>query len=75
MQRRQRIGDWIGKSRGLLPFSQQEREWLLLHIGYLIYLDMLPPLCVRRKSAADGWLGLGLFLPLYLFVLWKLFAG
>jgi hypothetical protein len=42
---------------------------------YLARLDMPPVSCRRRVDRYENWLGLALFLPPYLFVLWKVFTG
>jgi hypothetical protein len=45
-------------------------------LDYLIRLDMLPPPCIRQKRSLHGmWLGLTLYLPSCLFVMWKVFTG
>ncbi len=66
----------------------QDRDWKIsqapedlarLHDAcyrvYLVRLDMLPVPYRRRVGRYENWLGLALFLPPYLFVLWKLFPG
>ena len=45
------------------------------HRVYLVRLDMPPIPCRRKVSRYEQWLGLALFLPSYLFVLWKLLMG
>ena len=47
----------------------------LLAYVYLMGLDMLPAPYRRKRGRYENWLGFALFLPLYLFVLWKVFIG
>jgi len=42
---------------------------------YLVRLDILPPPYRRKRGRYENWLGFALFLPSYLFVLWKLLTG
>jgi hypothetical protein len=42
---------------------------------YLVRLDVLPGPYRRKVGRYENWLGFGLFLPSYLFVLWKLVHG
>jgi len=42
---------------------------------YLARMDMLPPSYRRKVGRYGNWLGFALFLPLGLFVLWKVCTG
>jgi hypothetical protein len=42
---------------------------------YLVRLDILPAPYWRKRWRCENWLGFALFLPSYLFVLWKLLSG
>jgi len=42
---------------------------------YLVRLDMLPVPFRRKRGHYENWLGFALFLPSYLFVMWKLLTG
>ncbi len=65
-----------GRQRKVCAFFNSEWDFACLQtLDYLISLDMLPPPCRRKPAWHDMWLGLALFLPSYLFVVWKLLAG
>ncbi len=42
---------------------------------YLIRLDMPLPPRRRRDKRRDVWLGLALFLPLYVYAMWRVLTG
>jgi hypothetical protein len=44
-------------------------------IQCLMQLDVLPLTCRRKDCRWDNCLGLALFLPSYLFMVWKLLTG
>jgi hypothetical protein len=65
-----------GRQRKICVFVNSERDFARVQIlDYLIRLDMLPPPCRRKPAWHDIWLGLVLFLPSYLFLVWKLFTA
>jgi len=73
----QKIKSSRGRQRKDCAFGDYDRELKRIQaIDYLIRLDMLPPFCIRQKQRFhDVWLGLALFLPSYLFVIWKLLTA
>ena len=72
----QRIKSSGGRQRKVCVFVNSERDFARVQIlDYLIRLDMLPPPCRRKPVWHDMRLGLALFLPCYMFVIWKVLAG
>jgi hypothetical protein len=59
---------------GVLGLYDREIRHLAA-IACLFHLDVLAVPCRRRASGYENRLGIALFLPSFVYVLWNLFAG
>jgi hypothetical protein len=64
------------KRRKIVVPVKSDRDFACVEaLDYLIRLEVWPPPGRQKRALHDTWLGLALFLPSLLFVLWRISRG